>query len=85
MNRLKAYHRFNIEVEFKTYADNGIILYNQQKSDGTGDFVSLAIIDGSVSFVAIIQLLMKICSLKIINKRVAQHEPISFILRNSIF
>ncbi|KMQ92751.1 agrin-like isoform x1 protein [Lasius niger] len=50
MSRLKAYHKFSIEVEFKTYADNGIILYNQQKSDGTGDFVSLAIIDGYVQF-----------------------------------
>ncbi|XP_025268706.1 agrin isoform X5 [Camponotus floridanus] len=50
MSRLKAYHKFNIEVEFKTYADNGIILYNQQKSDGTGDFVSLAIVDGYVQF-----------------------------------
>lgn len=48
MNRLKAYHKFSIEVEFKTYADNGIILYNQQKNDGTGDFVSLAIVDGLV-------------------------------------
>lgn len=48
MNRLKAYHKFSVEVEFKTYADNGIILYNQQKSDGTGDFVSLAIVDGFV-------------------------------------
>lgn len=54
MSRLKAYHKFSIEVEFKTYADNGIILYNQQKSDGTGDFVSLAIVDGLVSFFAII-------------------------------
>lgn len=54
MSRLKAYHKFSIEVEFKTYADNGIILYNQQKSDGTGDFVSLAIVDGSVSFFAVI-------------------------------
>lgn len=48
MNRLKAYHTFSVEVEFKTYAENGIILYNQQKSDGTGDFVSLAIVDGYV-------------------------------------
>lgn len=48
MNRLKAYHTFSIEVEFKTYAENGIILYNQQKSDGSGDFVSLAIVDGCV-------------------------------------
>ncbi|XP_063988632.1 agrin-like isoform X5 [Diachasmimorpha longicaudata] len=50
MSRLKAYHKFSIEVEFKTYADNGIILYNQQKNDGTGDFVSLAIIDGFLQF-----------------------------------
>ncbi|XP_023288194.1 agrin [Orussus abietinus] len=50
MSRLKAYHKFSIEVEFKTYADNGIILYNQQKSDGTGDFLSLAIVDGFVQF-----------------------------------
>ncbi|KOC64151.1 Agrin, partial [Habropoda laboriosa] len=50
MNRLKAYHKFSVEVEFMTYADNGIILYNQQKSDGTGDFVSLAIVDGHVQF-----------------------------------
>lgn len=46
MNRLKAYHKITIEVEFSTYADNGIIIYNQQKSDGTGDFISLAIVDG---------------------------------------
>ncbi|XP_053595303.1 agrin-like [Microplitis demolitor] len=50
MSRLKAYHKFSIEVEFKTYADNGIILYNQQKNDGSGDFVSLAIVDGYVQF-----------------------------------
>ncbi|XP_034935622.1 agrin-like isoform X2 [Chelonus insularis] len=50
MTRLKGYHQFSIEVEFKTYADNGIILYNQQKNDGTGDFVSLAIVNGYVQF-----------------------------------
>ena len=50
MNRLKAYHKFSIEVEFKTYANNGIILYNQQKTDGSGDFVSLAIVDGCVIY-----------------------------------
>lgn len=48
MDRLKAYHKFSIEVEFITYAKNGIILYNQQKADGSGDFVSLAIVDGCV-------------------------------------
>ncbi|XP_051154479.1 agrin-like isoform X3 [Leptopilina boulardi] len=50
MNRLKAYHKFNIEVEFITYAENGIILYNQQKADGSGDYVSLAIVDGFIQF-----------------------------------
>ncbi|KAJ9579151.1 hypothetical protein L9F63_024743, partial [Diploptera punctata] len=38
LKRLKAYSKLSIEVEFKTYANDGIILYNQQKQDGTGDF-----------------------------------------------
>lgn len=71
MNRLKAYHKFSIEVEFKTYADNGIILYNQQKNDGTGDFVSLAIVDGLVLFIISTS---KICFLKITDK----YETIQF-------
>ncbi|XP_014210808.1 agrin-like [Copidosoma floridanum] len=50
MSRLKAYHQFSIELEFKTYAENGIILYDQQKQDGSGDFVSIAIVDGFVQF-----------------------------------
>ncbi|KAG8224569.1 hypothetical protein J437_LFUL003088, partial [Ladona fulva] len=40
----------SIEIEFKTYAKDGILLYNQQKADGTGDFVSLAIVNGYVEF-----------------------------------
>lgn len=47
---LKAYHKLNIDVEFKTFSENGIILYDQQKMDGTGDFVSLAIINGYIEF-----------------------------------
>ncbi|XP_049948231.1 agrin-like [Schistocerca serialis cubense] len=47
---LKAYHKLSIEVEFITYASEGIILYSQQKEDGTGDFVSLAVVDGHVEF-----------------------------------
>jgi coxsackievirus/adenovirus receptor len=35
-----------MEVEFKTYANDDIIQYNQQKEDGTGDFVSLALVNG---------------------------------------
>ncbi|XP_046396911.1 agrin-like [Ischnura elegans] len=50
LKRLKAYNKLSIEVEFKTYAKDGILLYNQQKSDGTGDFVSLAIVNGYVEF-----------------------------------
>ncbi|XP_023317624.1 agrin-like isoform X1 [Trichogramma pretiosum] len=50
MNKLKGYFKISIDVEFKTYAENGILMYNQQKVDGTGDFVSLAIVDGFVQF-----------------------------------
>ncbi|KAG8193212.1 hypothetical protein JTE90_005560 [Oedothorax gibbosus] len=48
--RLQAYTRLSLELEFKTFAKNGILLYNGQTSTGTGDFVSLAIKDGFVEF-----------------------------------
>lgn len=47
---LKAYHKLNIDIEFKTFSENGVILYNQQKPDGTGDFVSLALVNGYLEF-----------------------------------
>ncbi|GBP15490.1 Agrin [Eumeta japonica] len=47
---LKAYHKLNIDIEFKAFSENGVILYNQQKSDGTGDFVSLAMVNGYLEF-----------------------------------
>ncbi|XP_046963751.1 agrin-like isoform X2 [Vanessa cardui] len=47
---LKAYHKLNIDIEFKAFSENGVILYNQQKSDGTGDFVSLALVNGYLEF-----------------------------------
>ncbi|XP_057656608.1 agrin-like isoform X3 [Diorhabda carinulata] len=47
---LKAYHKLSIEVEFQSYTDTGILLYNQQKADGMGDFVSLAIINSYLEF-----------------------------------
>lgn len=50
MKPLKAYHKLSIEIEFKTYANDGIILYNQQRADGLGDFVSLAIVNGYIEF-----------------------------------
>ncbi|XP_026676062.1 agrin-like [Diaphorina citri] len=43
MKTLKAYNKLSIEIEFKTNKNDGILLYNQQNLDGTGDFVSLAI------------------------------------------
>ncbi|XP_050518916.1 agrin-like [Diabrotica virgifera virgifera] len=50
LRSLKAYHKLSIEVEFQSYTEDGVILYNQQKADGLGDFVSLAIINGFVEF-----------------------------------
>ncbi|KAG5885807.1 hypothetical protein JTB14_001416 [Gonioctena quinquepunctata] len=47
---LKAYHKLSIEVEFKSYTENGVLLFNQQKLDGLGDFVCLAIVNGFVEF-----------------------------------
>ncbi|CAH0561782.1 unnamed protein product [Brassicogethes aeneus] len=47
---LKAYHKLSVEVEFKSHSYDGIILYNQQKFDGLGDFISLALINGFVEF-----------------------------------
>lgn len=46
LKQLKAYHKFGIEIEFKSYSENGILLYSQQRTDGTGDFVSLALVNG---------------------------------------
>ncbi|XP_049806807.1 agrin-like [Schistocerca nitens] len=50
LKSLKAYNKLNIEMEFISYANDGLLLYNQQKEDGIGDFVSLAIIEGYVEF-----------------------------------
>lgn len=47
---LKAYHKLTLEFEFKSYREDGVLLYNQQKVDGSGDFVSLAIVNGFVEF-----------------------------------
>ncbi|XP_063616673.1 agrin-like isoform X6 [Cydia splendana] len=47
---LKAYHKLNIDIEFKAFTENGVILYNQQKYDGSGDFVSLALVNGYIEF-----------------------------------
>lgn len=50
LHSMRAYHKLSIEMEIKSYSYDGILLYNQQKADGSGDFVSLAIIKGFVEF-----------------------------------
>lgn len=50
LKTIKAYHKVNIEIEFKSYVDDGILLYNQQKIDGTGDFLTVAIVNGFIEF-----------------------------------
>ena len=42
----KADHKVSVEMEFKTFSMNGVLMYAQQSADGLGDFISLAIIDG---------------------------------------
>lgn len=37
-----------IEVEFKSLNKDGIILFNSQEEDGSGDFVSLTLNQGYV-------------------------------------
>lgn len=32
-------------MEFKSFSDDGILLYDQQQPDGSGDFISIAIIN----------------------------------------
>ncbi|VVC30264.1 Concanavalin A-like lectin/glucanase domain,EGF-like, conserved site,Laminin G domain,Follistatin-like, N- [Cinara cedri] len=50
LKKLKAYHRFSLEMEFKSFSDDGILLYDQQQSDGSGDFISIAIVNKFVEF-----------------------------------
>ncbi|XP_050532357.1 agrin-like [Daktulosphaira vitifoliae] len=50
LKKLKAYHRFSLEMEFKSYSGDGILLYNQQRPDGSGDFISIAIVNKFVEF-----------------------------------
>ncbi|RWS29759.1 agrin-like protein, partial [Leptotrombidium deliense] len=50
MMRLNGFIRFTIEIEFQTFSENGIILFNGQSLSGKGDFVSIAIHNGHVEF-----------------------------------
>ena len=50
MTRLSAYARLSIEIEFVSFTENGILLYNGQSLSGDGDFVSLSIKGGKFYF-----------------------------------
>ncbi|RWS04342.1 agrin-like protein [Dinothrombium tinctorium] len=50
MQRLQAYTRLSIELEFISYTENAILLYNGQTASGEGDFVSLSIKAGFLEF-----------------------------------
>ncbi|XP_066971041.1 LOW QUALITY PROTEIN: agrin-like [Macrobrachium rosenbergii] len=50
IKKIKAYNKVQIELEFRTFTDSGILLYSQQEQDGSGDFISLALVDGFVEF-----------------------------------
>lgn len=45
-----SYLKFNIEVSFKPESYNGIILYNAERKDGSGDFVILSLVNGYPEF-----------------------------------
>ena len=50
MKPLNAKSKFSLEIELKTYDNNGIIFYAQKNVDGLKEFLSLALISGFVEF-----------------------------------
>lgn len=50
LRRLQAYQGLSLEIEFKAYSSDGLLLYNGQTMTGAGDFMSLALRDGHVEF-----------------------------------
>lgn len=48
--RLEASHSLSVDVEFLSFSPDGVLLYSQQQEDGSGDFVSLALVNGHVEF-----------------------------------
>ncbi|KAG0728646.1 Agrin [Chionoecetes opilio] len=50
IKKIKAYNKVQVELVFRTFTDSGILLYSQQQRDGSGDFLSLALVDGFVEF-----------------------------------
>lgn len=43
---LKAYQKLRLDLELVSFSGEGVVLYNQHKEDGSGDFVALALVNG---------------------------------------
>ncbi len=41
----KVEHKFSLDIEFRSLAQDGILLFAQQTIDGSGDFISLSLKD----------------------------------------
>ncbi|UYV70316.1 hypothetical protein LAZ67_7002496 [Cordylochernes scorpioides] len=50
LEKLQAYTRLAIELEFQTFSDFGLLLYNGGAEGGSGDFVSLSVRDGHLEY-----------------------------------
>lgn len=46
----KVQHRFSVEIEFKSDGDDGVIMFAQEKYDGTGDFIAILLVNGYLEF-----------------------------------
>ncbi|XP_060515918.1 agrin-like isoform X3 [Cylas formicarius] len=50
LKTIEAYNKLIVEMEFKSYTYDGILLYNAENDNGLGDFVSLSLVNGFVEF-----------------------------------
>jgi hypothetical protein len=48
LSKLAGHHKLSIELEMTPFFDHahGILLFSSQHANGTGDFLSIALIDG---------------------------------------
>ncbi|XP_075540320.1 terribly reduced optic lobes isoform X24 [Dermacentor variabilis] len=47
---VNAYMGFEVQITFKPEKDHGLLLYNGQQEDGSGDFISVGLTNGYVEF-----------------------------------
>jgi len=48
LGKIAGYHKLSIELEITPYVEyaHGILVFSSQHANGSGDFLSLALIDG---------------------------------------